>query len=140
MALPNDVESLLTRSSRLVIKGRALLLIVQGGMGVGVSAHRLAGTVARHGAVGTIASVDLRRLHPDLVSETERCRDKAHINAANLVALDREVKAALAAGQDLIAVNVMRAVTQYADYVRQACESGCGAIVMGRGCRSICRI
>lgn len=122
-------------STHLVIKGRTLLPIVQGGMGVGVSAHRLAGTVASHGAMGTIASVDLRRLHPDLMSETGRCRDRDKINAANLIALDREIKAALAiaAGRGLIAVNVMRAVTQYADYVRQACESGCAAIVMGAG-------
>jgi len=33
---------------------RSLLPIVQGGMGVGVSAHRLAGTVAGLGGVGTI--------------------------------------------------------------------------------------
>lgn len=121
--------------TRLIIKGRSLLPIVQGGMGVGVSAHRLAGTVASHGAVGTIASVDLRRLHPDLMSETGRCRDADKINSANLVALDREVRAAreIAGGRGLIAVNVMRAVSQYADYIRQACESGCGAIVMGAG-------
>lgn len=125
----------LTDSAHLVIRGRKLLPIVQGGMGVGVSAHRLAGAVARHGAMGTIASVDLRRLHPDLMQETERCRDKDKINAANLVALDREIKAALetAQGHGLVAVNIMRAVTQYADYVRQACKSGCGAIVMGAG-------
>ena len=107
--------------TRLIIKGRSLLPIVQGGMGVGVSAHRLAGTVASHGAVGTIASVDLRRLHPDLMSETGRCRDADKINSANLVALDREVRAAreIAGGRGLIAVNVMRAVSQYADYIRQ---------------------
>ncbi|MDH5578375.1 MAG: nitronate monooxygenase, partial [Betaproteobacteria bacterium] len=56
----------------LSIRGKALLPIVQGGMGVGVSAHRLAGSVARLGAVGTIASVDLRRLHPDLMARTNR--------------------------------------------------------------------
>ena len=32
--------------SPLIIKGHTLLPIVQGGMGVGVSAHRLAGAVA----------------------------------------------------------------------------------------------
>ena len=37
------------------------LPIVQGGMGVGVSGHQLAGTVARWGGVGTLSSVDLRR-------------------------------------------------------------------------------
>lgn len=117
------------------LKGRVLLPIVQGGMGVGVSAHRLAGKVASHGAMGTIASVDLRRLHPDLMAETGRCRDKERINAANLVALDREVRAALAiaGGRGVVAVNVMRAVSQYADYVRQACESGAQAIAVGAG-------
>jgi len=119
----------------LRIRGKTLLPIVQGGMGVGVSAHRLAGTVARHGAVGTIASVDLRRHHDDLMAQTLRSRDRSEIERANLTALDREVKAALkiAEGQGLVSVNVMRAVSQYADYVRQACESGVGAITMGAG-------
>jgi len=71
------------------IKGKSLLPIVQGGMGVGISAHRLAGTVAGWGAVGTISSVDLRRHHADLMEQTGRSRDKDAINAANLVALDR---------------------------------------------------
>ncbi|HEY8710710.1 MAG TPA: hypothetical protein VIM34_22260, partial [Burkholderiaceae bacterium] len=51
----------------LHLGGRALLPIVQGGMGVGISAHRLAGTVAALGGMGTISSVDLRRHHPDLM-------------------------------------------------------------------------
>ena len=42
----------------LTIRGRKLLPVIQGGMGVGISGHRLAGAVAREGAVGTIASVD----------------------------------------------------------------------------------
>jgi len=50
--------------------GKALLPVVQGGMGVGVSAGGLAGHVARLGGVGTISSVDLRRLHPDLMART----------------------------------------------------------------------
>ncbi|MFO7190218.1 MAG: nitronate monooxygenase, partial [Pseudomonadota bacterium] len=48
---------LTTDLPKLRIKGRALLPIVQGGMGVGVSAHRLAGSVARLGAMGTLSSV-----------------------------------------------------------------------------------
>lgn len=117
------------------IKGRALLPVVQGGMGVGISAHRLAGNVARLGAVGTISSVDLRRHHPDLMEQTGDSRDKAAINAANLTALDREIKAAkkIAQGQGMVAVNVMRAVAEYPAYVRQACASGADAIVVGAG-------
>lgn len=120
---------------RLKLKGKSLLPIVQGGMGVGVSAHRLAGTVASLGAMGTISSVDLRRHHPDLMVETGRSRDRALIDRTNLVALDREVKAAkeLAEGKGLIAVNVMRAVSKYASYVRQSCESGADAVVVGAG-------
>jgi nitronate monooxygenase len=119
----------------LVIRGHALLPIVQGGMGVGVSAHRLAGNVARLGALGTISSVDLRRHHVDLMERTRHCRDRATIDAANLEALDREIRAAreIAAGNGMVAVNVMRAVSGYADYVRQACASGAAAIVVGAG-------
>ncbi|HEX8883329.1 MAG TPA: nitronate monooxygenase, partial [Noviherbaspirillum sp.] len=104
-------------------------------MGVGISAHRLAGTVAGLGGLGTISSVDLRRHHADLMAQTGRSRDKAAIDAANLVALDREIRAALAlaGGRGMIAVNVMRAVAEYASYVRQACESGTEAIVVGAG-------
>jgi nitronate monooxygenase len=125
----------------LRIKGRELLPVVQGGMGVGVSAHRLAGSVARQGGVGTIASVDLRRLHPDLMARTERSSAlsgaalKHAVNEANLEALDREVRAAkeLSEGRGLIAVNVMRAVSDYVAHVKQACQSGVDAIVMGAG-------
>lgn len=120
--------------SPLVFKGRQLLPIVQGGMGIGVSAHRLAGTVASLGAVGTIASIDLRRHHEDLM-EISNHADKKTVDDANLVALDREIKAAqaLAQGAGMIAVNVMRAVSEYANYVRQSCRSGADAIVMGAG-------
>ena len=119
----------------LRIRGKTLLPIVQGGMGVGISAHRLAGSVASLGAVGTLSSVDLRRHHPDLMQQTGRSRDKAAIDAANLVALDREVRAALALaqGNGMIAINVMLAVSEYAHYVRQSCESGVQAIVVGAG-------
>jgi nitronate monooxygenase len=60
---------------------------------------------------------------------------KAAINAANLEALDREIRAAreLSQGRGLLAVNVMRAVAEYAPYVRQACASGIDAVVVGAG-------
>jgi len=119
----------------LIIKGKSLLPIVQGGMGVGVSAHRLAGTVARLGGVGTISSVDLRRHHPDLMAQTGKSRNKALIDRANLIALYREIKAAkvIAEGLGMVAVNIMRAVAEYANYVKQACESGIDAVVVGAG-------
>jgi nitronate monooxygenase len=120
---------------KLKIRGRELLPIVQGGMGVGVSAHQLAGAVAKEGGIGTIASIDLRVHHPDLMERTHRVKDRQIIDDANLEALDREIKAARAiAGPDgYIAVNVMKAVDRYPELVKQACESGANAIIMGAG-------
>jgi nitronate monooxygenase len=80
--------------------------------------------------------VDLRHHHPDLLA---RARDehagKDALDELNLIALDREVRMALdlAGGNGAIAVNVMKAVSQYPAYVRQSCESGAHAIVMGAG-------
>lgn len=112
-----------------------MLPIVQGGMGVGISAHRLAGTVARTGAMGTISSVDLRHHHADLLESAQGCTDKAQLDRLNLVALDREIRGALAIaeGHGAVAVNVMKAVAAHEGYVRQSCESGARAIVMGAG-------
>jgi nitronate monooxygenase len=119
----------------LKLAGRRLVPVVQGGMGIGISAHRLAGAVASQNGMGTIASIDLRHHHPDLVAQTRGTRDKPRIEAANLVALDREIKAAreLSGGRGMIAVNVMKAVGSHAALVRQSCESGADAIVMGAG-------
>src|SRR3954469_4078860 len=125
--------------ARWRLGSRSLLPIVQGGMGVGVSAHRLAGTVAGLGALGTISSVDLRPRHPDLMERTNTlpigaawatAAAKSAINEANLVALDREIHAAraLAGGRGLLAINVMRAVGEYTASVTCALECGIDAV------------
>jgi nitronate monooxygenase len=141
MAIAPELEPLLQRSGLrgLSLKGRHLLPIVQGGMGVGVSAHRLAGHVAAEGGVGTISSVDLRRHHPDLMERTRSFGTtpaaKAAIDAANLEALEREIRAAqrIALGRGAIAINVMRAVSEYASSVKRALEAGIDAVVVGAG-------
>ena len=122
----------------LHLAGRTLLPVVQGGMGVGVSAGGLAGTVAALGAWGTVASVDLRRLHPDLMARCEPARGPGAagcIAAANREALDREIRRAraLAGGRGLVAVNVMKALSAYAELVQQALTSGADALVVGAG-------
>jgi nitronate monooxygenase len=123
----------------LRIRHKALLPIVQGGMGVGVSASGLASAVARLGGMGTISSVDLRRRHADLMAQTAHLDKepdaRAQIDQANLVALDREIRSAkqAAQGQGWIAVNVMKALSAYEAYVRQSLESGADALVVGAG-------
>jgi nitronate monooxygenase len=123
----------------LRIRGKSLLPIVQGGMGVGVSASGLASAVAQLGGMGTISSVDLRRRHPDLMALTAHLDKEAdareRIDNANLIALEREIRSARAAsqGQGWIAVNVMKALSAYEAYVRQALTSGANALVVGAG-------
>lgn len=123
----------------LCLTGKTLVPVVQGGMGIGVSAGGLAGAVASMGGVGTLSAVDLRRKHPDLMAATAHlCKEphaKEQINAANLEALDREIQRArnIAQGRGLLAVNVMKAVSEYEAYVRQALASGIDAVVVGAG-------
>lgn len=139
--VPAGLWGLLERSGLkpLQLAGRSLLPVVQGGMGVGVSAHGLAGAVAAAGDVGTLSSVDLRRHHPDLMERTTGL-DPAHgakeaIDEANLEAISREIAAAreIAGGRGLLAINVMRAVTAYAASVKRALEAGIDAVVVGAG-------
>ena len=119
----------------LHIRGKSLIPVVQGGMGVGVSASKLSSAVARENGVGTIASVDLRHLHDDLLAESKINPSEKKYTRLNCTALDREIQKAKADanGKGMIAVNVMKAVKDHAAYVRQACESGADAIVMGAG-------
>ncbi|MDO1516748.1 MULTISPECIES: nitronate monooxygenase family protein [unclassified Neisseria] len=119
----------------LIIRGKSLIPIVQGGMGVGVSASKLSSAVARENGVGTIASVDLRHLHEDLLAESKINPTEEKYCKLNHIALDREIQKAKAAtqGKGMIAVNVMKAVKDHQALVRQACESGADAIVMGAG-------
>ncbi len=139
--VPAGLWALLQRSGLkpLQLAGRSLLPVVQGGMGVGVSAHGLAGAVAAAGGVGTLSSVDMRRHHPDLMERTTGLDPdhgaKEAIDEANLEALSREVAAAreLSGGRGLLAINVMRAVTAYAPSVKRALEAGIDAVVVGAG-------
>lgn len=141
MTTPSLLDRMATAGLQpLQMRGRQLLPIVQGGMGVGISAHRLAGSVAAQDAWGTIASVDLRRHHPDLMARSEGLRDsderkKTVIEQANQEALAREIRQAreIAGGRGLLAVNVMRAVSDYATSVHTALQEGVDALVVGAG-------
>lgn len=140
-----DLAQALARSGLkpLNLRGRQLLPIVQGGMGIGVSAHRLAGAVASAGGMGTLSAVDLRRHHPDLMERTQGLASRvgqdddtrAAIDAANHEAVAREIRAARerSEGRGLLAMNVMRAVSDYAGYVKRSLEAGIDAVVVGAG-------
>lgn len=111
----------------VIIKGRTLSLpILQGGMGIGVSLGRLAGSVAACGGMGTVSAAVCGFDEPDFR------RDPA---GANLRALTRQIGCAkeIARGAGMVAVNVMVAAAQYADSVRTALRAGADAVVCGAG-------
>ena len=60
---------------------------------------------------------------------------KRAIDDANLVALEREIRAArvLSDGRGLLAINVMRAVNEYGPSATRALECGIDAVVVGAG-------
>lgn len=100
--------------------------IIQGGMGIRVSASRLAGAVAKAGGVGTIASVELG-------ISSQFFTGKNHAEA-NRLALAYELATARKTAPDgILAVNNMVALTDYEDAVRTSAESGAQVIISGAG-------
>jgi nitronate monooxygenase len=98
--------------------------IVQGGMGVGVSLSGLAAAVANAGGIGVIATAGIGWDEPDLAS---------NFREANLRALRRHIRAARAATDGVIGVNIMVALTNYEELVRTAAEEGADVIFSGAG-------
>lgn len=100
--------------------------IIQGGMGVGVSLSELAGNVAKEGCMGVISSVNIGYKEKDFLSNPFE---------ANMRALKYHIQKAkeISKGNGLVAVNIMVAVSHYAETVKCAIESGADAIISGAG-------
>ncbi len=100
--------------------------VIQGGMGVRVSAHRLAGHVAKSGGIGLVAAAGL-------------ALNSGLYNGRNYYEADREAlkvelkKAREIAPDGVIGVNCMVAVSNYDEAIRAACEAGAQLIVSGAG-------
>lgn len=111
----------------LTVMGKKLSIpLIQGGMGVGVSLERLAGSVAANGGMGCISTADCGYREKDFF----RCPEEA-----NLRALKREIADAkeISGGKGLVAVNAMVATQQFASAVRTAVEAGIDAVIAGAG-------
>ena len=98
--------------------------IVQGGMGVGISLSGLASAVANEGGIGVIAGAMVGMREPDVASNPVE---------ANIRALRREIEKARAATQGIIGVNVMVALTTFAEMVKAAIESRADIVFSGAG-------
>ena len=98
--------------------------ILQGGMGVQVSTAPLAAAVANCGAAGTIASVGLGFS----VEENE-----ADFPKASREGLEREMRHARELTDGVVGVNIMLALSNYADLVQTTVREKADFIISGAG-------
>jgi len=109
--------------------------IVQGGMGVGISWDRLAGTVSKEGGLGVISSVGTgyyqdKKYSEKLVSD----RPLSELNFYSKDGLKAIItNARKICGDKPLAVNILYAMSGYGDVVRNACEFGADIIITGAG-------
>ena len=103
----------------------ARLPIVQGGMGVGISLSRLASAVANEGGIGVISAAMIGAAEPDIGSNPLE---------ANIRALKPRIrKAKESIREGLLGVNVMMALTNFADMVKTSIDEKVDIIFAGAG-------
>jgi NAD(P)H-dependent flavin oxidoreductase YrpB (nitropropane dioxygenase family) len=100
------------------------LPIIQGGMGVGISLSGLASAVANAGGVGVISCAGLGLLYPKVKGAyTEKC----------IAGLKEEIRKAREKTRGVIGVNIMVALSNYADMARTAIKEKIDVIFAGAG-------
>lgn len=99
--------------------------IIQGGMGVGVSGARLAGSVSKEGGIGIIATADIGYKESDFEKNPVQ---------ANLRAINKEIEAAREiAPNGILGINIMVALNNYAEIVKEAVKNKIDIIISGAG-------
>jgi NAD(P)H-dependent flavin oxidoreductase YrpB (nitropropane dioxygenase family) len=98
--------------------------IVQGGMGVGVSLSGLASAVANEGGVGVISSAGLGLLYREFTTDYLE---------ASIIGLKEELRKAREKTKGIIGVNVMVAMSNFADMVKTAIAEKADIIFSGAG-------
>lgn len=123
--------------------------IFQGGMGVGISGSRLAGTVAGYGGIGTLSAIGLPSTpaykgregfeftdSATFIQASARCATNEVLeakNIANKTALQRSIASSDAVRPGLVFMNVMAAIHGYREQVEAAMRAGVDGIVTGAG-------
>ncbi|RJQ31806.1 MAG: nitronate monooxygenase [Actinobacteria bacterium] len=102
----------------------AKLPIIQGGMGVGISMSGLASAVANEGGIGVISVADVGIDEPDV---------EENYLGANIRGLRKEIRKAKSATQGILGVNIMVALSNFADMVTTSIEEKIDIIFSGAG-------
>jgi nitronate monooxygenase len=98
--------------------------IVQGGMGVGISLASLASAVANEGGVGVISTIGIGIHKKDSFK---------NMFEMNIKGLKKEIQKAREMTKGVLGVNIMVALTNYADMVKTAIEEKIDIIFSGAG-------
>jgi len=110
--------------------------IVQGGMGVGISWDRLAGSVSKEGGLGVISSVGTgvyeNRAYADKLMADARPYEVENFYSRKALFKIFE-NARKICGDAPLAANVLYAINDYDRVVRDSCEAGADIIITGAG-------
>jgi nitronate monooxygenase len=93
-------------------------------MGIGISLSGLASAVANEGGIGVIATAGIGMNEPDF---------STNFLEANIRALRKEIRKARELTKGIIGVNIMVALSNFADMARTAIEEGIDIIFSGAG-------
>ncbi len=102
----------------------AELPIIQGGMGVGISLSGLASAVANEGGIGVISTAAIGMFEPDFTT---------NYLEANIRGLRKEIRKARKLTKGILGVNIMVALSNFADMAKTAIEEGIDIIFSGAG-------
>ncbi|NCD13067.1 MAG: nitronate monooxygenase [Epsilonproteobacteria bacterium] len=109
--------------------------IVQGGMGLGISWDKLAGTVSLEGGLGVISSVGTGYYNQSHYSKKNiNTRPFETDNFYSKEALSAIVKnARKICGSKPLAMNILYAINDYEKVIKDSCEAGVDIIITGAG-------
>lgn len=103
---------------------KAKLPIIQGGMGVGISLSGLAGAVANQGGIGVIATAGIGMHEKDYARDFRKANNRALID---------QIRDARCRSNGIIGVNIMVALSNFADMVKTAIDEKIDVIFSGAG-------
>lgn len=107
--------------------------IVQGGMGVGVSGKKLAAAVADQGGIGVISAVGLGFMGTPLTDPEIIEKAKQNGETRNISILRQEIRLAKQMTKGVLGVNIMVAISEFAQTAKAAVEEGIDVIFAGAG-------
>jgi nitronate monooxygenase len=108
--------------------------IIQGGMGVGISWDKLAGTVSKEGGLGVISTVGTGYYKYGKYFDIEKNKRPNPVECNSKEALiEIYQNARKICGNKPLGANIMFALSGYNDSVKAACEAGTDIIISGAG-------